>query len=915
MLPHEQKNGFGESVELSLSPPDRDNSRLHTDESILSVKRKRMLKLDPPCERSIKKYISWGMSEQEAWILYEQGAEQQQFAPKVTSAPSSKPTSYNNDNYHVDSVPKISKFIGNHNSGDPVNETVPSAGKYLEILEYKRTQSTSRGMNILSNDDLEVNRTPLSSGNRLRHCSGLKRKNIDINENLQIKTSTDLIDLSCDDKEILQKERVEIKISSQDTVILDLTDDSQSLKNLHVSRNYHCDHVTVSPLQRSNRMLENSKLRKSTIITSSPNAMNTPHTIDLSEESIHDEITQSLTVSSISNSNLSIIHSDTCYVESKPGNSLVLSLLIDRGERKSSDQDEVPRRFCDSQMDFLKGLQGYVADLVAIGPGELTLPMGNYMLALVGNNQDMGSSPISCREMWIADVVIEKEPVDRIVLESSAIVGPHFRKERNLRNSMLKYAFFLIEGDLNSANELSPHIPPGFQDDYLEQKMDVIGNREELIGYICGIWSRNYGNRNVILLHTENTEDTSMMIAAVCTVFANRDDADNYCYSDFPLFSEFQKYWNERVCNSRQDYLAGELECEEISTHMVQRIERRFGETNSLEYVYSKLCHSDESRQFLLSDLSLSSSNLRGEIIARDNEYIKDYAVIIRESSKVASIYHPSVVFNNSWDEMGLSLHHDTIVYHNELLDNLTNSMEGYGDFVSHELIESSELSPIRIASASNETMLRTHIIPWGEIVKRRTVSCSTSKFPFCRQRSSSMFLAILEGIDVVEAIAFAVDEICKSSSLTNNLYDYQSDVKCVKSAWKRILAFFPKELMNRWSTEKKESRYPQFVLLLENLGNSLDQLKSEYANACLLSSPVTVKVSVTLGKGREEISMNVATVLNRKLRWMVNLFVILGIVEYGFQPFPCNSSVTAVEIFGTLVNEVHENFLLTFDL
>ncbi len=265
--------------------------------------------------------------------------------------------------------------------------------------------------------------------------------------------------------------------------------------------------------------------------------------------------------------------------------------------------------------------------------------------------------------------------------------------------------------------------------------------------------------------------------------------------------------------------------------------------------------------------------------------------MIIRESSKVASIYYPSVAFNHSCDEMGWSLHHDTVVYHNEFLDNLTNSMEGYGDFVSRELIES---STIRIgSSASNETI---QIIPWAEIVKRRTVFCSTSKVPFCKQRSSSMFIAILQGIDVIEALAFAVDEMYTSSSITDSSSDdYQRDVKCVKSAWKRILACFPNEVMNRWCTEKENNRFPQFVLLVENLGNSLDQL--------------------TLGKGRQQISINVASVLISKLKWMLNLFVILGIVEYGLQPFPCDSSVTALEIFGTLVNEVHKNFLVTFDL
>lgn len=1032
-------------------------AQLPTAQEALSMKRKRMLKIDPDCEVTIQKYLSWGLDEEEAWSLYEQGGEHQTIKkPPTTIKVESQPLNElgMSDSQALDYVLEMSKDdpLGTTDSQDPdyleaihlsmidqqhsskkqgkenvddgehgdemvrraiaLSQQKSSRWKVMDLTEHEmKTISLVDDESDFSDDDSclsmdthDSNRTiqqrtqatPKTVDRTSSAAGGGKRKLLETihedNITNQNQKREVIIDLSggndvmeSTSSNIAKKRKLANSVSTPGSgIVLDLTEDSPSDKsaalyspqkpfdsgvNIATPPLKSTKHSILDTMRAKRDSLINKRASSATVLDLSAEIGNSFQTQNHSRVPSAPPTSRSSSSQSTSSAPTPVptrsqdgtkdtkapsLERDQLYIQSKPSKNTVLTLLVDQRERKKNN----------TYREFFKGIENYVADRAVMGSEEMNLSIGDFMLALTEDDNNSNSSKYSrsdSTKRWVAEVAIERKCLDDIVSRSAESEGPHFRQERNLRNSLLKYPCFLIEGDLNHTDKSAPRVPKGYEDLYLEQRLDIIHNREELLGYMCGLLSRNYGNRHVILLQSSNPIESSIMLAAISVVVA--DEFDRFLSKDhslslakLPEFTQFQKHWNGKVRNGRQDLFAGELECESISTHMVQRIERRFGESHALDYVYQSLCQSDANRKLLLTDLSLSASNLREEVISRDSEYIHDpEGLIKKESKKIAELRCPSISSSAANHEFWKSpfdkweIQHDTVVYHNTTFDTMTNSMAGYADFVSHRLINSSFASSSSIQSAAEASggdslsqCVNAAELPWCEIVKRRTTSSPQASTTF-RHRSSSIFLVVVQGFDVIEALAEAIDEIGTSTvpshRMLNSSYstagsedptvngqDRKNELTYVRRAWDKVLALFPADLTTRWENEKSRQRFPQLIVLLDNLGRgsgvigACGRLKNVFADACqsqssASSSSTSGTPSLQLSKHRKHLGITAARELTSKLSWIMNLFLIVGSLEYRLQPFHCSNSVSSLEVMGTLVNEIHKNALLPYAL
>lgn len=1017
---HHQGLGFEDAEEFGVDSNPKSALSVPTGQEALAIKRKRMLKLDPVCEEAIRKYLGWGLGEEEAWSLFEQGAEQQNF--KANTMANKQATvnelglsdsqslefalELSKDDQHAmpmsdsqdpDYLEAIRLSMNDHQSAKSHNmhsdlthneedemlrtaiemsKQQPSRWKVMDLTDQEskticlldNNWSDDDSCISLSSQDshtssshykTNVSATPMAQS----HIVKQKRK---ILETIQEDSCHDegsakkdkVIDLSGAGDEpssatITSNLSKRKKFNAHSTpslssaVVLDLTEDSPPVTKTVGSPQKTSINPSAQtpPLKHTNRLIDRISAKAASIKATSTSSIG--QVLDLSQDQeIHQPFEQevnssgelssaplaskitekSVSSSTTSSGNVGLASGqrDEIYVQSQPSKTAVLTLLVDQRERKKNN----------TYREFFKGIQNYVADRAVMGSEEVTLSMGDFMLALVEEDHNSSrNSRADQSKRWVAEVAIERKCIDDIVSRSAESEGPHFRQERNLRNSLLKYPCFLIEGDVNHTDRSAPRVPQGFEDQYLEQRLDIIHNREELLGYMCGIVSRNYGTHKVMLLQTSNPVESSIMLAAISVIVA--DEFDRLLASSLvpklPELTRFQKYWNGKVRNGRQDLFAGDLECENISTHMVQRIERRFGESHALDYVYQQLCQTEANRKLLLTDLSLSASNLRDEVIERDQDFIvNDVSSIRSESKKIAELRLSSMSLSSSasqdfwispdkWE-----IQHGTVVYHNTAFDKLTDSMKGYADFVSHRIVDSTQSSPEELSE-----------LAWCEIVKRRTAvlpGLSTT----VRHRSSSTFMTIFQGMNIIEALTDAIDEIGISSvpaHRSNNTemdakeqialsQDRQKELQYVRKAWENLFATFSPELLNRWNAEKNRSRCPQMVILLDNFGRgsgvigACGRLKNVYADTAQGSQSSSTSSSyLYLAKNRKPISLTAARELTSKLSWITNLFFVVGMFEYGVQPFHCNNSLTSPEIIGTLVNEIHKNAFLPYVL
>lgn len=680
-----------------------------------------------------------------------------------------------------------------------------------------------------------------------------------------------------------------------------------------------------------------------------------------------------------------------------------LRLFVDTNERRTNS----------FYREFFLDIHRNVSERVNVQSHEVRLVMGDFMFAFVTDdlrhdesniNVDSESDDEDCLEVdtdivtsqsngkkrqresvppaayergkrWVAEVAIERKCISDIMRRSAGAIdkqqhydstgkmkwrhGPHFRQEKHLRNSMLQFPCFLIEGDLAREAKEEKHVPlipedkkgsVTWREDYLSRSLDVIEDQQALLQYVCGIWTRNYGERRVYPLHTASPSETGELLAAFALVLGDKFSKGNSPSTSYlPEFGSFQHYWNGKVRNNRQrvGYARLNDSTNTLSTEMEIRLKRRFGSeiVRTLSYLNDLHANSDSDKvcetvrkSLILADVSLSSTNNRSEVLQHDRKYILDQRMV---RADLETLY--KVCFNRPHDTLvsmdSLSWSHEIIVNHNHLaLKKLFNdSMSAFtGDSVNKEhshLVPAITVTQYNVESDTETGGTQTQTVSrpnsnassaWCELVKKRTTSIETQTI--CH-RSSSLFILLLSGMDVMEHLSESIDEI---NAVHHRLplsatveAKRQRDLLYIRRTWDKLIAntnLFPNLLKQKIQDEEQRGRHPQVIVLLENLGHGpqtgvcckVMNYLNKVHNAEIKGEVID---DLKFAKSRKKaVSREAAKELESKVTWMINLFTTVGLIEYHLQCFHCNdTSMIASRIVSSLVKEMEKNSLIAY--
>lgn len=583
-----------------------------------------------------------------------------------------------------------------------------------------------------------------------------------------------------------------------------------------------------------------------------------------------------------------------------------LMLYVDTRERKKNN----------TYRDFFKSIEGYVSSRTSAGSAEVSLTVGDFLLAFTDSTDE---------HQWVANMAIERKCINDIVSRSAeAGEGPHFRQERNLRFSGLKYSCFLIEGDINQTNRTKPLTSQGYEQQNL-QRLDVIQDSADLLAYICGIVCRNFGKYRVKVLHTIVAMETSNLLAALTVVAADeleRIHANNSKSLKLPTLSSFQKYWHGKPRNSRQEKFTNDLDGIGIGSDTVHRIERRFGDADGLLSAYD-LCPSKISKQLLLSDITLSACNICEE--AQEKDECVGRAELQKDSLQVAQ--HVLMESNNGYD---LFISNDSPRIEREVNMVLSQSMFDYMDqmtgFPSN--VKSTVVSESEVSHGS---------YPWCELSIIGGLGALQDIMPGTKRYSAPIYFVSIPGFDVIEALAKAFDEIfinqesCKGKDF---------ELKLARLAWDKVKNKMAFMLKNKFHNAVTEKRYPQMVVIIDNLGRgsgligACGRLKNVFAakvhasdsfreEAVARSSSSSSSSSlnnddesihtVKLDKNRHPMSVAAARYLTSQLSWIVNLTVAIAQLELDYQILHSTVACPTKEIISMFLVEYPKQALLLF--
>jgi hypothetical protein len=538
--------------------------------------------------------------------------------------------------------------------------------------------------------------------------------------------------------------------------------------------------------------------------------------------------------------------------------------------------------------------------------------VGDFMLAFDANTGDGEDGPVAMARRWVGGLAIERKCLDDIVCRSAERgEGPHFRQERQLRFSGIKYPCFLIEGDLSNTDKIRPNVGQGRELESLE-RLDVIQSREELLGYMCGITCRNFGRHRVSVLHTTTSMETAIMLAALSVVMADEYEGIERAKLKEVSMATLHKHWHGIARNKRGASLVEKLTANNLATgDAIHRIQRRFGDEAGLCAAYDN-CSGDVQGELLLKDLSLCASNMCDEAEARDSG---PAGVTAGERIHCSQNIFCALRRAHSASVVSSYSAKRCVVRMSASMAKTLDNLKGCGSYV-HATVDP---DPLWCADADFQSWL-----PWSKVTVEESWTGGS-------RRSGALFFVCVPGTVVVETLAAAFDAL-DAATIKSRLGGRDSrvfELSMVMAAWASIRQRFSPALQGAIAAEEALGYCPQVVILLDNLGRgsgkigACGRLKTVHAQA---SSEPTLESSweeqegaaaapcVYLGKATgPSISLSAATFITSQLSWVVNLFLTVAPLKLGYQIFHTNTATPVIEVVATFICVFYKQALLPY--
>ena len=813
-----------------------------------TIRRRRLVAVDPHCKASISEYMSWGCDEEQSWLLYEQGNERAGGGSSSSSSSSSVP---------LDRVAVNSKT----SEEDDLREAI-----YLSNLEthpdnhWEQAQSDNHWEQAQSDKHWEHNaeRSIISNALSLmsthQNSSGIK------SSSCVVRDSPAVVDLSKDSPD----DAAERRLFAQ----------------------------AMSPLKRSFSAM--STICRADVVDLTGGSGGKEGSIEVKADKTQTDSDDQGRIAMVA---------PHCpiprYEMHGLSPSAKLQLLVDHRERRRNS----------TYREFFTNIKGDMEVHAGIGVDDRQLVMGDFMLCFTSDDCSVVEST--------ACLVVERKCLDDIISRSgSSVEGPHFSQERAMRNSQLPHAFLLIEGGIVDRPNLQPRVSAHDPHD-LDDRLDVIRGKTDLLAYMCGIVCRNFGPCKVNVLHTSTISETTALLAALSVTV-------EHCLLSMsipplhPSFDSFKAHWRRTMRSAREGILHAKLRQVGISADMIRRIERRFGDEVSLRAAYS-LCANEANRLYLLGDCSLAGSNFDEPAVALDDPMGKA-PMILDGMNVLRGVIHEEVLVREC---LLKSLKRQLVVNGSEEMILLN------GDFIGfkHE-VTVNKLARTRKEHDDELTHHRSNL--WCEMYVQ-------SQCEGFNRKSSHLYVLVVQGFDVIECLAEAYDVLSTTENyVPTHVTDKVFELKVVRRAWDSLRQRFPQVMTSRLQKEEEvdSHRHPQVVLLLDKLGRSggnvgaCGRLKTEHARAMHAAVPATDEVhncgdvysihcssaSIRLDSSRRPISYPAATYLTSKLKWTLSLVTAVAQVELDYQVFGCSDAIPVTDMVTNFVNEMHRLALLPYE-
>ena len=841
------------------------------------VRRSRLLKLDQSCAEKINCFIDMGMSEDEAWALYENGGADEEHAKLKVE-----------DEDEFLTAVELSKFSSISNA----LESESQDPAYLLALEESMLDAEQSLVNNNEQNDDEKNFSDYV------HC--------DFND--QEDFEDDVISISsedtCDSKNLIPKRvnwnDIATPLATQRSstsapsttskssipISIDLTRDDKVFApsiNLRSPTKSMTSLLRKGPESIINLIDEPSRSSRDYLNSDDDDILSVSEVRSTPVKRKHDDRRSSglRFIEDFPVSQTSISSNTSRYVDvaqkqewrvSKTSKRIYrceqvpagseLVLLVDNRERKQNNYYREMLTCITKQSLRNSNLATSESNLIL---GDFTFVFENDPQ---GNNEEEtpikrkrnidNANPLS---YWNAGVVIERKCVRDIIGRSAEKdEGPHFKQERNLRNSGLNHPFMLIEGDcFRIANCIKPRVS---RDEDMD-KLDIISDSEELLCYICGVISRNFGtSHQVQVLNTFDVKETAVMLSAIGYLLNHQF---TICKKSIlaPNQTLLSKYWHWRPTKARRETLSELLSSAGVSADMRYRIQRRFDDKVSLNAAY-ELCDNSLISATLLKDLSVSASNLSRDY--DDIEHSLSSTEFVEEtqpdldsqdqlmlgvqfsSSKNSSSSSSSSKF--TFDGFGMKKMFDdslrsstisngpvvelstlqsklllndinlltilksrrTVVKMNEEMNKLMDSFNGYPSHIIPSLFDASNGKETTLNGAE---LFSSSAWPLCKICVQDTLPDSSQNF------SDSLCLLVLSGRVIVSALGLSIDK--KFNKTGDSHIHNQNILSVIAQAVGLIERHYPVELGSIiQSSLQNPDRSLQIVWLVENLGRGI---------------------------------------------------------------------------------------------
>ena len=836
-----------------------------------TIRRRRLMVVDPHCKASISEYMSWGCNEEQSWLLYEQGNERvaagggSSSSFPVDGAVNSKPSEEDDLREAI----YQSTLIDSHweqVQSDNHWEQVHSDNHWEQAQSdnhWEHAQSDNHWEQVQSDSHWEQ----AQSDNHWEHAQSDNYWEHNAERSI-ISNASPLVSI----RQTSSSTKSSSVAVRDNPAIVDLSKDSPE----EVERRLFAQ--VMSPLKRS----------FSAMSTICP-----VEVVDLTggsggkERSIEAKADKRQTYGD-DRGPIAIQR----YGMLRLSPSSKLRLLVDHRERKRNS----------TYREFYTIIKGDMEVHAGIGVDDRQLAMGDFMLCFTNDD---------CSEVEsTACLVVERKCIDDIISRSgSSVEGPHFSQERAMRNSQLPHAFFLIEGSIVDRTNLQPRVS-AHDPHELDDRLDVIRGKTDLLAYMCGIVCRNFGPCKVNVLHTSTTSETAVLLAALTVT------VEHCLLSAPPLqpsFESFQAHWRHAVRSVREGILHAKLRQVGISADMIHRIERRFGDEVSLHAVYS-LCANEANRLYLLGDCSLAGSNFDEPAVALDDPMGKT-SMILDGMNVLHGVIQEELLVRET---LLKSLKRKLVVNCSEEMSLLNAEFIGF----KHEVT-------VNTMAMKQDDKVTHHRNLWCEMYVQ-------SQCEGFNRKSSNLFVLVVQGFDVIESLAEAYDVLSTTEKyVPTHVTDKEFELKVVRRAWDSLRKRFPQVMTRRLQVEVDSHRHPQVVLLMDKLGRSggnvgaCGRLKTEHARAMHTAVSVTDEVhhcgdvysvvhrssaSIRLDSNRRPISYPAATYLTSKLKWTLSLVTAVAQVELDYQVFGCSDAIPVTDMVTNFVNEMQRLALLPYE-